>query len=1070
MNFEIKKEKNLLTKIILLSISIGSFMNFNVLEAKNVDDFRTDEYKAMGENVLDAINTAGAYAQGYTGKGVILGICDFPINFNNLEFREKNNSGMLNEANNGIYNWQILSHGTAVAGVVAANKNNQGMHGVAFDANIQGVTNADEYENDGLDFLIRENFWEEFLDRQDIKIINNSWGADNYLSNVNNREEYEKFFYDYISAYSAYNQIKKIVNKDKLLIFSAGNDGHTMPSVENVLPIWDNSLSNNIINVTASNASFFQKENDIFKVTSGALAMFSDLAQYAEDRTLTAPGVFMNTTYSNGGYIKDSGTSLAAPLVTGVGGLVQEAFPYLGGKQIGDILLSTANNQIVNTDGFFMTWQIGYNFINIFYTNDEYGKKAQEKSIEDLAEFYYEHNTNLINVMGVKSKDEFLSLVKEYDNVGAVKEFVDTPMEALFGQGMVDAEKAVKGLGVINVRRLTSEDISNDYTVAGKKEKQALYKVDTQGYNSIWSNDIKEIRAGYIAENPLGENNKDFNGKDNDIKDLHDRYIYYKENWIDRPLYDKYVVERYIEDFNNNIQNSGLLGLHAGLIKDGEGILNLTGNNTYQGSSIVKDGTLQIDGSIKGDAYSIDKGILTGKGLIEGDVYNNSKISAGSYGSIDTLKIKGNLSGDGEILVNTDGEKFNVISVGNIADISNMNVKAGQKAAPNITNKFVDANNLILVTGLNQEQEFSGLLNAKIELSGNEGILTTIANNNTKVYDETFKAINSMYSSLNSNQQSKMYDLYALDTNQATTALKEITGGFHMNMAHDIIKNRDVVTAVEKQTNLDRADSLWILNTKHWQNVDDINAQGYSLTIGKDFTNNDKNYNGILFSYSENSLGDNLNSGEYDNYSLGLYAGTKNRANTLTGYLSYGVQNNNVTRNIPMLDKVAKSDYDSNVLGLGMKYAYDLDYGKEHQWHIAPYGKIDMAHYKQNDFQESNADLYNQKINDYSDNYLAGEVGVEFNRKEESGNYGIKLGYKRLVSGANQDMKVTFVQDKTNTGYTINGVEESKDHLVLAGYIDKQLSDKWSVAGQIEQDWSSNSNELSTSINFNYQF
>ena len=260
-----------------------------------------------------------------------------------------------------------------------------------------------------------------------------------------------------------------------------------------------------------------------------------------------------------------------------------------------------------------------------FYTNDEYGKKAQEKSIEDLAEFYYEHNTNLINVMGVKSKDEFLSLVKEYDNVGAVKEFVDTPMEALFGQGMVDAEKAVKGLGVINVRRLTSEDISNDYTVAGKKEKQALYKVDTQGYNSIWSNDIKEIRAGYIAENPLGENNKDFNGKDNDIKDLHDRYIYYKENWIDRPLYDKYVVERYIEDFNNNIQNSGLLGLHAGLIKDGEGILNLTGNNTYQGSSIVKDGTLQIDGSIKGDAYSIDKGILTGKGLIEGDVYNNSK-------------------------------------------------------------------------------------------------------------------------------------------------------------------------------------------------------------------------------------------------------------------------------------------------------------------------------------------------------------------------------------------------------------------------------------------------------------
>ena len=130
-------------------------MNFSTLEAKNVDDFRTDEYKAMGENVLDVINAAGAYAQGYTGKGVILGICDWPINFENLEFKEKNNSGMLNEANNGIYNWQELSHGTLVAGVVSADKNEQGMHGVAFDANIQGIAHANKYESDSLEFLPR---------------------------------------------------------------------------------------------------------------------------------------------------------------------------------------------------------------------------------------------------------------------------------------------------------------------------------------------------------------------------------------------------------------------------------------------------------------------------------------------------------------------------------------------------------------------------------------------------------------------------------------------------------------------------------------------------------------------------------------------------------------------------------------------------------------------------------------------------------------------------------------------------------------------------------------------------
>ena len=42
------------------------------------------------------------------------------------------------------------------------------------------------------------------------------------------------------------------------------------------------------------------------------------------------------------------------------------------------------------------------------------------------------------------------------------------------------------------------------------------------------------------------------------------------------------MVDRYITDFNKQIADTGLVGLHAGLIKQGEGILNLTGSNTYQ--------------------------------------------------------------------------------------------------------------------------------------------------------------------------------------------------------------------------------------------------------------------------------------------------------------------------------------------------------------------------------------------------------------------------------------------------------------------------------------------------------
>lgn len=58
-----KTNKKLLS-LIVLSLLLAK--PYNVF-ASNADSFRTDEYKAMGDNVLDLINAAAAYAQGYTG-------------------------------------------------------------------------------------------------------------------------------------------------------------------------------------------------------------------------------------------------------------------------------------------------------------------------------------------------------------------------------------------------------------------------------------------------------------------------------------------------------------------------------------------------------------------------------------------------------------------------------------------------------------------------------------------------------------------------------------------------------------------------------------------------------------------------------------------------------------------------------------------------------------------------------------------------------------------------------------------------------------------------------------------
>ena len=117
--------------------------------AADAGSFKTEEYKAIGENVFDLIHADDAYAKGYTGKGVTVGVTDVSIvNFAHPEFAGKDNNTVVHDALNGNYGnltWANLNHATHVAGIVAANKDGAGMHGVAYDAGIAGSSAAASY-------------------------------------------------------------------------------------------------------------------------------------------------------------------------------------------------------------------------------------------------------------------------------------------------------------------------------------------------------------------------------------------------------------------------------------------------------------------------------------------------------------------------------------------------------------------------------------------------------------------------------------------------------------------------------------------------------------------------------------------------------------------------------------------------------------------------------------------------------------------------------------------------------------------------------------------------------------
>lgn len=845
-----KTNKKLLSLIVLSLLLVKPYNVF----AAGADSFRTDEYKAMGENVLDLINAAGAYAQGYTGKGVTVGVTDAgTVNFSHPEFSGKTGSGVVFdglESTEVPLTWAELMHPTHVAGIAAADKNGFGMHGVAYDADVASSSIMGHYYGGG-GFESSSSFYDNYLTNPDIKIINNSWGTNLYLLDKKDFNE----GIEYLQSDDSVIAIEKAVYNNKLLVFSAANSGHLTAGLESNLDILtgDKAFNDNIITVTAAKANSFKKNNNGgFDVQSDAIAIWSDLAMYNEDTTLSAPGWNINSAYADfeasGEYYRyDSGTSMAAPMVTGVGALVQEAFPYLSGKQIGDVLLSTANSNITNSSGYFMTSQYGeddkgeaYAYVNVYYMDSDVKTDGQIK--KNVLE-YYENNpesgsqivyfdVNDDKFYGVYGDKDWLvnALNKENGAILEVNAYYNVPLDVIFGQGIVDAGKAVNGLGAINVRRLDSSDISENYTIAGSKDKtaQALYKVDTQGYNSIWSNDIGEIRAGYIAENPLDnpfetddttgnydEKSEKFAG----LTDLHDRWVFYTTNSFDESG-ENWMTKYYMDQYNQQVAASGLAGLHAGLYKTGEGILALTGDNTYKGASIATGGTLQIDGSVAGDAYSDGAGTIAGSGTINGDLYNKGVVEAGSWGAVfdeETnkpmqLSVGGDFTGDGAISVNTDGTNYAQIAVTGTADVNDMSLKAGTFAAPGVTGVILTAdgeqdnsavktlaitdteNNITGAENLNAD--FSGMLNGTVKLTedSKELILTTTTANNAGINGARFNSFNSLYNNLNAEEKQEMQRLYALNNNSLNNAVNELSQSesMHMELAHDAIQNRDV--------------------------------------------------------------------------------------------------------------------------------------------------------------------------------------------------------------------------------------------------------------------------------------
>ncbi len=214
-----------------------------------------------------------------------------------------------------------VKHGTHVAGIIAAQRNNAiGMDGVARNVQImavRAVPDGDEYDKD-IALAIR------YAVDNGAKILNTSFG------------KYYSPHADWV-----YDAIKYAASKDVLIVNAAGNDGLDLDTI-NVYP------NDQIDSGTEMADSFLTVGALNYKYGSELVANFSNYGKINVD--VFAPGVKIWSTTPLNTYEYLQGTSMAAPEVAGVAAMIRSYYPKLSAKQVKQILMDsglTTNIKVV---------------------------------------------------------------------------------------------------------------------------------------------------------------------------------------------------------------------------------------------------------------------------------------------------------------------------------------------------------------------------------------------------------------------------------------------------------------------------------------------------------------------------------------------------------------------------------------------------------------------------------------------------------------------------------------------------------------------------------------------------
>lgn len=293
-----------------------SSVNFNTAELRRSD----------GPQFHNAVTL---WEAGISGAGTTLAIVDSGIDSDSPEFAGRIAASSVDIAGNRGLDNASDDHGTQVAMVAAAARDNLGIVGIAWNATIQMLradTPGSCAQMDGCSFSdVNIAAGIDAAVRAGARVVNLSLGGD--AGNATLRAA-----------------VGRAVAAGVVVIVSAGNEGDsTDPGVDPANP---DPFATSVLQAGPGHVLVVGSVND-----SGLVSSFSNRAGAAASSMLMAQGERICCVYQDGvlkvedGFVSlVSGTSFAAPQVAGAVALLAQAFPNLSGAQIVNLLLSSARD------------------------------------------------------------------------------------------------------------------------------------------------------------------------------------------------------------------------------------------------------------------------------------------------------------------------------------------------------------------------------------------------------------------------------------------------------------------------------------------------------------------------------------------------------------------------------------------------------------------------------------------------------------------------------------------------------------------------------------------------------